>query len=92
MFPCDAITAECDLFALPQALNFRKQSASFDVLAKHCICEVYIKKIYGNPITVGSSEHCDAFSAKYLYTEEQADFRLILGTLNIQILADMLTT
>lgn len=88
---CDAIASKNDLFAQPQALNFGKQSDPFDVLAKHCTSEAYIKKIYGNPITLDSSEYCNVFSAKCLYTEEQADIGLILGTLKVEILTYILS-
>lgn len=89
---CDATVRKNDLFAQPQALNSRKQSDALDVLAKHCTSEACITTIYGNPITVGSSEYWSVFSAKCLYTEEQVDIGLILGILKAEILTYILST
>ena len=88
---CDATASKNDLFAQPQALNSGKQSDPFDVLAKHCTSEVCVKKIYGNPITLDTSEYCNVFSAKCLYTDEQADIGLILGMLKAEILTYILS-
>lgn len=87
---CDATASKNDLFAQPQALNFRKQSDSFDVPAKHCTSEVYIKN-HGNPITLDSSEYCNVFSAKCLDTHRQANIGLILDMVKAKILPYILS-
>ena len=88
---CGATASKNDPFFQPQALNFGKQSDPVDVLAKHCTAEVYIKKIYGNPITLNSSEHYNIFSANCLYTEEQADIGQSPGMLKAEILTYILS-
>lgn len=40
------------------------KSDPFAAWAKHCIYEVYILKIYGNPITLHRSEYCNILPAK----------------------------